>query len=118
VTGVLEHRIAESAQLVTLSIDPRHLSLEAEAFMQLPYDASVDLTRAGFDLVHRLGMDELRELAQSDAAPLDYRSLDALAWNACRPLTSSMSGISLSPSPFVNPTGQFAWTFLAAKRRQ
>ena len=75
VTGVLEARITEAAQIGTLSIDPRHLLLEAEAFMQLPYDASVGLTRAGFDIVRRLGMDELRGLAQDDAAPLDY--LDA-----------------------------------------
>jgi len=75
VTGVLEYRIAESSQIGSLSIDPRHLSIEAEAFMQLPRDPTVDLTHAGFDIVRRLGMDELRELGQDDAAPLDY--LDA-----------------------------------------
>jgi len=40
--------------------------------MQLPYDATVDLTRAGFDIVRRLGMDKIRELTQDAAAPLDY----------------------------------------------
>jgi hypothetical protein len=60
-TGVLDARIKESVQIGTLCIDPRHLSLEAEAFMQLPYDASVDLTRAGFDIVqlpHPYGVED------------------------------------------------------------
>ena len=71
----LEARVAESAQLVTLSIDPRHLSVTAEGWGLLSVQDRETLTRAGFDIVGRLGMDELRELLQDDAAPLDY--LDA-----------------------------------------
>ncbi len=71
-TGVLEARIVEAAQIGTLAIDPRHLPLEAEEFMNLPYDASVDLTRAGFDLIRRLGLEKLRELLRDNAVPIDY----------------------------------------------
>jgi hypothetical protein len=71
-TGVLDARIEESARIGSLSINPRHLSLDAEEFIQLPRETTSDLTRAGFDIVRRLGLPRLRELLQDDAAPLDY----------------------------------------------
>ena len=71
-TGGLNSRIAENEQIGTLSIDPRHLWLDNAEFRQLPRDEYVDLTRAGFEIVRRLGLPRLRELLRDNAAPFDY----------------------------------------------
>jgi len=63
VTGVLRERIVESIAIGTLSIDPRHLDVTAAGWSCLSLDEREGLTRAGFDLVRRLGLAGIRELA-------------------------------------------------------
>ncbi len=72
VTGVLEARIAESVQIGTLSIDPRHLSVTSAGWSHLSRGEREALTRAGFDLVRRLGLAELRELLRAHSEPWGY----------------------------------------------
>jgi hypothetical protein len=71
-TGTLDARRAETSQLGSLSINPRHLALDVEGWRRLPASDCDKLTRAGFDLVHRLGLEQLRELARAGSTPDDY----------------------------------------------
>jgi hypothetical protein len=71
-TGTLRHRVAESIQIGTLTIDPRHLSVDAEGWGLLTVREREDLTRAGFDVVKRLGLAKLRELATRSESVVGY----------------------------------------------
>jgi hypothetical protein len=71
-TGVLEDRIVESIAIETMSIDPRHLDVTAAGWSLLSRDERESLTRAGFDLVRRLGLSELRELREARVSARGY----------------------------------------------
>jgi hypothetical protein len=68
VTGHLEARIVESHLIGSVEIQPSHLYVDAAGWCELSSPVVEDLTRAGFDLIRRLGMERVRELALQGAS--------------------------------------------------
>ena len=70
--GGLEGRIAQNIEIGTMSVDPRRLAVTGAGWSYLSREERQSLTRAGFDLVRRLGFEKLRVLLRENASPMDY----------------------------------------------
>ena len=71
-TGLLTARFAEADRIGRLRVPREHLALSAREAGSLPLADRETLDRAGFDIVRRLGLERLHELAARGAAPDAY----------------------------------------------
>ncbi len=55
-----------------MSIDPRYINVTNQGWSHLSRDERKSLTRAGFEIVRRLGLPRLRELCEARASAWGY----------------------------------------------
>ncbi len=74
-SGLVDARSRENQAIGALTVTRAGLDADVRAFLDLPREESRPLVRSGFEVVSKLGLERLRELAEAGAGPWDY--LDA-----------------------------------------
>jgi hypothetical protein len=72
VLGLVSARQREHVAIGELTVSFDSLSMRARRFLGLSVQTRIDLTRVGFEVVSRLGLDRLQVLAAAQADPWSY----------------------------------------------
>ena len=70
--GLLEGRRQEHRRLGTQSTTTRALEADVGRYFELPDEESTAASRVGFEVVSRMGLERVRELARQGAGAWDY----------------------------------------------